>query len=176
MTWVNFKVCLKWCVINNRSVVAQRPMCKEWVYRDWEEVLAQDVNWFISCFRVPRTVLELWTYLECDSVRSQVLPVTIQVLTTLGFPDGSSLQVWTQPVNIELSCEGRNDPTVRRVYQRPLYTEARLPNIKTPLAARASFSNATLLQRNHQNLYLCMWTGTFLIGSMFRSAGMNKHN
>lgn len=167
MTWVDFKVCVKWCVNNNGSVVAKGPMCREGVHRDWEEVLAQDVDWLISCFRVPRTVLELWSWGQTWSVTrpgARSLPVPIQVLTTLGFPDGGSFQVWTQPVNIEPSCSScvrRKDPTVNHVYQRPLYTEARLPNIKTPLAARASFCNVTLLQRNHQKLYLCMWTGTF---------------
>lgn len=112
--------------------------------------------------RTDSLAVELRTHLERDSARSQVLPLPVQVRTTLGFPDRGSLQVWTQPVDTEPSCSicvGRNDPTVSHVYQACLYTKAGLPNIKAPLAA--SFSNVTLLQRNHRKLYLSMWTETF---------------
>lgn len=90
---------VKWCVNSNGSIsaikdVANGAVSRDRVYRDREEVLAQDHDCFISCFRDPRTVLtvELGPHLEHDPARSRFLPVPTQVLTTFGFPDGGSFQ------------------------------------------------------------------------------------
>lgn len=59
-------------------------------FRDREDFLAHQDNWFISRFRFQRAILlelytEMWPALEHNTARSHVLPVPIQVLTTLGF-------------------------------------------------------------------------------------------
>ncbi|KAJ4923071.1 hypothetical protein JOQ06_027807 [Pogonophryne albipinna] len=59
-------------------------------FRDQQDLLANDDEWLMSRFRLPRAVLlelcaVLGPALQRSTLRNRAVPVPIQVLTTLGF-------------------------------------------------------------------------------------------
>ncbi|XP_066556065.1 putative nuclease HARBI1 [Amia ocellicauda] len=69
----------------------------ERVFRDHNDILANDADWLISHFRFPRAILlefcaELGPDLERETAGSHAIPVPLQGLTTLGFLSTGSFQ------------------------------------------------------------------------------------
>ncbi len=70
--------------------VAHGRLRRERVFRDQQDLLANDDEWLMSRFRLPRAVLldichALGPALQRGSRRNHAVPVPLQVLTTLGF-------------------------------------------------------------------------------------------
>ena len=70
--------------------LAAQMMRRERVFRDRQDLLANDDAWLMSRYRLPRGVLldlceELRPALERPTRRNHAVPVSVQVLATLGF-------------------------------------------------------------------------------------------
>ncbi|XP_061595266.1 putative nuclease HARBI1 [Cololabis saira] len=127
---------------------------RERVFRDHTDLLAHDDDWLFSRFRFPRPILlefcaELGPSLERGTRRSHLLPVPLQVLTTLGFLATGSYQCeLADRSGISQSALSRAmlavwDGIIRMFgrYIRFPCGAADLANIKTQFAAIAGFPN-----------------------------------
>ncbi|XP_059915793.1 putative nuclease HARBI1 isoform X3 [Gadus macrocephalus] len=84
------KIVLTMAVLALLEDIANGHIRRERIFREREDLLANDDDWLMSRFRFPRPVLlelcaELRPALERHTARSQGLSVPTQVLTTLGF-------------------------------------------------------------------------------------------
>ena len=84
------KIVLKMAALALLEDIANGQIRRERIFREREDLLANDDDWLMSRFRFPRPVLlelcaELRPALERHTARSQGLSVPTQVLTTLGF-------------------------------------------------------------------------------------------
>ena len=70
--------------------VANGRIRRERLFRDQQDLLSNDDEWLMSRFRLPRVVLlqliaELGSVLERGTRRNHATPVSLQVLTCIGF-------------------------------------------------------------------------------------------
>lgn len=134
--------------------VANRRLRRERIFRDQQDPLANDDEWLMSRFRLPRAVLldlcaVLSPALQRNSRRNHAVPVPLQVLTTLGFLATGTFQR-------ELADRsGISQPTLSRVmpdvlggviglshlYIKFPYTVGEQANKKVQFAAKSGFPN-----------------------------------
>lgn len=123
-------------------------------FRDRQDLLANDDEWLMSRFRLPRAVLlelcaVLGPELERSTRRNRAVPVPIQVLTTLGFLATGTFQ------REMADRSGISQPTLSRImpdvlggiialsplYIRFPYTVDEQANKKMQFAAMSGFTN-----------------------------------
>lgn len=134
--------------------VANGRIRRERVFRDQQDLLANDDEWLMSRFRLPRAVLlhliaELGPALERGTRRNHAIPVSLQVLTCIGFLATGTFQR-------ELADRsGISQPTFSRILPEVLggviglspnyikfpYTVGEQANKKAQFAAKSDFPN-----------------------------------
>ncbi len=127
---------------------------RERIFREREDLLANEDDWLMSRFRLPRAVLlelcaELRPALERSTARNQGLSVPTQVLTTLGFPATGAFQreladrsgVYQSTLSGAMPAVWDEIIRMSFRYIKFPYNAVEQADIKAQFAARAGFLN-----------------------------------